>query len=235
MIYKQLLAGTDGGDVLDVGCGSGQFTRILADSLGSFRTLTGVDVDEEVLIEARRTFKGAAFAFQKASSMDLPFGDGSFDLAVISKSLHHVEVPEIALGEMYRVLRSGGYLLINEMHRGVLSDEQESYLIYHHLRAEIDDALGISHNHTFKRDDLISLASGLGLKDLQIHEFIPDTGHLTAEEYFLEYSAKLEGWLEELMDHSRKEEFAGRIQQVRRRIRQFGIARPPQMVFFGMK
>ena len=57
MIFKQLLAGIDGGDVLDVGCGSGQFTAVLVSSLATFRSITGVDLDEVVLEEAREALK----------------------------------------------------------------------------------------------------------------------------------------------------------------------------------
>ena len=58
MIFKQLLEGIDGGVILDVGCGSGQFTEILVESLASYTSITGIDVAEEVLKEARRKFPG---------------------------------------------------------------------------------------------------------------------------------------------------------------------------------
>lgn len=235
MIFKQLLEGIDGGVILDVGCGSGQFTEILVESLASYTSITGIDVAEEVLKEARRKFPGREFSFINASSMKLPFSEASFDMAAISKALHHVEDPRKTLGEMHRVVKPGGYLLINEMNRDVLSDEQESHLIYHHLRSEIDDALGVNHNHTFTRDDLVRIASGLGLKDMQTWEFIPDTGTQTLEERLHECTVKMEGWMEELAEHPRKDEFAARIKEVQKRIRRFGIARPPQMVFFGKK
>ena len=193
MIFKQLLEGTDGGDILEVGCGTGQFTEILVDSLASFQSITGVDIVEDVLKKARDKFPGPEFTFRNASSVKLPFDEASFDMAVISKTLHHVEDPEKALVEMCRVLKPGGHLLINEMHRDVLSDQQESHLIYHHLWSEIDDALGISHNHTFKRDDLIRLIAGLGLKGLQTWEFIPDTGSQTREEHELSAGTDADG------------------------------------------
>ena len=235
MIFKKLLSEIDGGMILDVGCGSGQFTGILVKYLASYETITGVDVDEKTLREAGKNFPGKEFIFHTASAQDLPFDEGSFDTAVISRALHHMENPVRTLEEMHRVLRPGGYLLINEMTREVSTDAQESHLLYHHLRSEIDNALGISHNHTFKKDDLIRLGSGLRLNDMQIHEFIPETEHVGMEENILEFSGKLDAWMEELEGQPRRNEFVRRIEQVRKRIKSHGISRPPQLVIFGRR
>jgi ubiquinone/menaquinone biosynthesis C-methylase UbiE len=110
MIFGELLSEINGGKVLDVGCGSGQFIEILIQSLGSFESVTGVDVDESVLREAGIKYQQDAFRFMKASSQSLPFEEGSFDLVTISKALHHVENDRQTLGEMKRVLKQGGYL-----------------------------------------------------------------------------------------------------------------------------
>ena len=127
MFYKQLLGNIDGGDVLDVGCGSGQFTSILVNSLASFNSITGIDVDEEVLKNARESFPGKDIVFQTASSHNLPFNDNSFDMAVISKALHHLENPERGLNEMYRVLKPGGlFLLIVDIHAKPTTTEPQT-------------------------------------------------------------------------------------------------------------
>ncbi len=164
MIFKELLSGINGGKVMDVGCGSGQFIEILIQSLGSFDSVTGVDVDESVLQEAGKMFQGEAFRFIKASSLSLPFEDGSFDFVCISKALHHVENDRQTLDEMKRVLKQGGFFLINEMIRDGLSASQQSHLLYHHLRSEIDQLLGISHNKTYSRSDLLDLIYYVGLR-----------------------------------------------------------------------
>jgi 2-polyprenyl-3-methyl-5-hydroxy-6-metoxy-1,4-benzoquinol methylase len=49
MIFQKVLSGICGGKVLDVGCGSGQFIGVLMGSLGSFESVTGIDVDASVL------------------------------------------------------------------------------------------------------------------------------------------------------------------------------------------
>jgi len=233
MIFKQLLGGMNVGHLLDVGCGSGQFTAVLIDSLASYNSITGIDVDADALDQARTAFPELSFV--QGNSLNLPFKAVKFDMVVISKALHHVADPVMTLQEMLRVLKPGGWLLVNEMHRDVLSGEQESHMIYHHLRSEIDNALEISHQHTFLRNDLLKFVDELGLNELQIHEFIPDMREAGDEEKYNEFSGKMEGWLQWLDGHPRQDEFTGRIEKVRKHIRQFGIARPPQMVFLGKK
>ena len=235
MIFDTLLSAINGGKVLDVGCGTGQFTATLVNSLLSFESITGADVDEDALSKARENFPGRKFTFQTANSQALPFDADFFDMTTISKALHHLEDPSKALWEMYRVLRPGGYLLINEMHREVSSKQQELHLLYHHLRSEIDNALGISHNHTFRKHELLRLISGLRLQNMQVHEFIPETGPPKSQDIILEYSGKMDAWMKELEGHPQRREFTGRIEQVRQRIKQFGISRPPQLVIFGRK
>ena len=148
MMFQELLSGIHGGKVLDIGCGSGQFIETLVQSLGSYESFTGIDVDEAALQEAGDKFPGDSFRFIKASSLALPFEADFFDLVSISKALHHVEDDRQTLAEMKRVLKPGGYFLVNEMIRDELSGPQESYLLYHHLRAEIDQLIGVSHHET---------------------------------------------------------------------------------------
>jgi SAM-dependent methyltransferase len=235
MVFERLLGSIEGGDVLDVGCGEGQFTEILIKSLKSFKTLTGVDVDRDPLEGARKSFPGPEFRFLEIPSNRLPFDAESFDLVAISKALHHIENPRLTLEEMHRVLKAGGCFLINEMHRDGLSHSQESHVLYHHLRSDIDNILGISHNHTLHRMDLISLAEGLGLKDRVIAEFIPDDGNARDPEKIEEFGRKLDYWLPFIEGHPARDEIAGRIHSLKERFREHGVSRPPQLLILGKK
>jgi SAM-dependent methyltransferase len=235
MLFEELLVKIHGGSVLDIGCGSGQFIGMLMQSLGSFDSITGVDVDEEVLQEARSTFSADTFNFIKASSQSLPFEDASFDFVSISKALHHVEDDRRTLAEMKRVLRPGGYLLISEMIRDGLSETQESHLLYHHLRSEIDQLLGISHHKTYMRSDLLDLIDSIGLDDLLVKDYTPpgpepkDPGNID------DYIGKMEGWLEDLEGHPERENYRNRMAVLSEHIREQGISRPTQILALGKK
>jgi SAM-dependent methyltransferase len=113
------LAGTpEGGDVLDVPCGFGRHSVPLGQS--GYRVV-GADRSQALLDEARRRAGGARWPkLVRADYRELPFADGSFDTALnLFSSLGYLgdEEDERALGEIGRVLRPGGRLVVETMHR----------------------------------------------------------------------------------------------------------------------
>lgn len=121
-----LAAGVRPGDrVVDVGCGSGYFARLLATKVGTTGTVVGVDAAPEMVEYAARRTRGRANCdFKTGSAESLPLADGSVDIVVSSLVLHHLphEVQAAAAGEMRRVLRPGGTVLIADME--VATDSQ---------------------------------------------------------------------------------------------------------------
>lgn len=110
------------GALLDVGCGFGRHAIPLA--AAGFR-VTGVDRSATLLDEARRR-AGASDdgpAFVNADYRELPFADASFDAAInLYSSLGYLgdEEDTQVLAEVARVLRPGGRLVIETMHRDLL-------------------------------------------------------------------------------------------------------------------
>jgi ubiquinone/menaquinone biosynthesis C-methylase UbiE len=95
---------------LDVGCGTGALTRVLAE-MPSVRELIGIDPSPVFVEKARELGKAHShLSFQTGDGRALPFVDGSFDLVVFHTTLCHVPEPEQALHEAHRVLRAGGWL-----------------------------------------------------------------------------------------------------------------------------
>jgi SAM-dependent methyltransferase len=116
------LAGSPAGnDVLDVPCGFGRHSIPLA--RGGYRVV-GVDRSQALLDEAARRSEGAARpTFKRADYRELPFPDESFDVAVnLFTSLGYLgdEEDTKVLGEIRRVLRPDGALVIETMHRDAL-------------------------------------------------------------------------------------------------------------------
>jgi ubiquinone/menaquinone biosynthesis C-methylase UbiE len=97
---------------LDVGCGTGAVSRILAE-LPGVREVVGID-PSPVFVEKARELGTAPsrLSFQTADGRALPFPDASFDLVVFHTTLCHVPDPERALHEAHRVLRAGGWLAV---------------------------------------------------------------------------------------------------------------------------
>jgi SAM-dependent methyltransferase len=102
-----------GARALDAGCGTGFQARVL-DELG-WRA-HGLDLSGGLLAVARDRLPGAAFA--QGALEALPYADASFEAVVCCGStLSFVDAPARALGEMARVLRPGGRLLLECEHR----------------------------------------------------------------------------------------------------------------------
>jgi SAM-dependent methyltransferase len=110
-----------GGDVLDVPCGFGRHAIPLADA--GYRVV-GVDRSQALLNEARRRAGNSRRPkLSRADYRDLPFPDASFDAAVnLFTSLGYLgdEEDTKALAEIGRVLRPGGRLVIEILHRDLL-------------------------------------------------------------------------------------------------------------------
>jgi SAM-dependent methyltransferase len=119
----RLAGAPEGGDVLDVPCGFGRHAVPLG--AAGYRAV-GADRSQALLEEARRRTAGARWPkLVRADYRDLPFADGSFDAALnLFTSLGYLgdEQDERALAEIGRVLRPGGGLVIETMHRDLLLD-----------------------------------------------------------------------------------------------------------------
>lgn len=105
-----------GDAVLDVGCGTGNYTIELA-KLGA--DAIGIDSSEEMVGWARRKAEGERrkVFFQVADALKLSFPDDSFDLIVSNGLLCFLKEPEKALMEMHRVLKPGGRLVVGVLNR----------------------------------------------------------------------------------------------------------------------
>ncbi len=91
--------------MLDVGCGSGRWTRYLADRVGH---VDAIDPSDAILSAALTHADLHKVRWSRAFAEDLPFPADSFDLVLCIGVLHHVQDPQAALRESLRVLRKGG-------------------------------------------------------------------------------------------------------------------------------
>jgi ubiquinone/menaquinone biosynthesis C-methylase UbiE len=118
--YQALVAAAGvrpGQRVLDVGCGTGYWARLLAEAVGPDGLVVGIDPSPEmVAYAARKAPPGGTCRFQVGTAEALDFPSDHFDVVVNSLMMHHLpedlRVP--ALREMRRVLRPDGTLLVAE-------------------------------------------------------------------------------------------------------------------------
>lgn len=95
------LSGAD--RVLDIGCGDGQISRLLA---ANGATVVGVDPTWNQISVAARRAGGPAYL--RAGAARLPFPDASFDAAVACLVFEHIDELDEAIAEVARVVRPGG-------------------------------------------------------------------------------------------------------------------------------
>jgi ubiquinone/menaquinone biosynthesis C-methylase UbiE len=96
--------------VLDIGCGTGVLTRVIA-RLPDVTRVVGVDPAPSLLARARELARELPNVdFQEADGRALPFAPDTFHVAVLDSTLSHVPGPERALTEAFRVVKPGGWL-----------------------------------------------------------------------------------------------------------------------------
>lgn len=104
--------------VLDVGCGRGHWTRVLARVLPEHTTFTGVDAEPSWIDRAAEEMATLAphrqATFQVGAAESLAFPDASFDLVTCQTLLMHVRDPGTVLREMVRVTAPEGLVLVAE-------------------------------------------------------------------------------------------------------------------------
>ena len=98
-----------GEHALDIGCGPGFVTEELARAVGPEGTVHAMDNSESSVAMARqRCAEFSNVQFELAGATQLPYPDGSFDLAVSTQVYEFVPDVRKALSELHRVLRPGG-------------------------------------------------------------------------------------------------------------------------------
>ncbi len=108
-IFLDWLAPSPGLRWIDIGCGNGAFTALLAERCAP-AAITGIDPSEAQLAFAcTRPGTGGA-EFRQGNAMALPFADNSFDAASMALVIFFVPEPAKGIAEMARVVRPGGTL-----------------------------------------------------------------------------------------------------------------------------
>ena len=152
-IIFDLLKPEPGQRVLDFGCGTGHYSIELA---AKGLRVTGLDISEEMLAYAREKAGRLDLdvKFLVGDATDLPFEDGTFDLAVSVTALEFFPDPTKALREAFRAIKPGGRMVV-----GVIAGKSawsEKYL----RSAEGDPDSIFRHANFYTAEELLALLPG---------------------------------------------------------------------------
>ncbi len=134
------------GDVLEVGCGEGYGTALLATVADS---ITGIDYDQGTVEHASRRYPQVRFRLGNLAA--LPIADSAVDVLVTLQVIEHVWDHAQFVGECRRVLRPNGSLLVTTPNRLTFSPGLET-------------PLNPFHTREFTSDDLVDLLYRGGMR-----------------------------------------------------------------------
>ncbi len=145
--------------VLDVGCGTGQFIVRIARYVAH---ATGIDLTPAMLDQARaHQLKEGVHnvSWRRADSSALPVDDGSFSLVTSRSMLHHAADPYATVAEMKRACRPGGRVAVSDLTPE--ADKSPAFDAFELLRDP-------SHARTLTANELREIGQRLGMKELDL-------------------------------------------------------------------
>jgi len=158
-IAHLLLALSPGEAVLDVACGTGNFTRGFARTVGPQGLAVGIDVSETMLARAvagtAAAGLGGAAGYVRGDAQELPFVERAFDGVCCFAALHLFAQPERALDRMTAMLAPGGRIAIFTSARGRTAP----------LRTWESVAGGRSGMRLFEQDEVVEALRRRGFED----------------------------------------------------------------------
>jgi ubiquinone/menaquinone biosynthesis C-methylase UbiE len=146
--------------LLDVACGTGNFSRDFALTVGPAGLVVGIDVSETMLSRAVADTAHAGLeqvAYVRGDAQELPFVDRSFDAVCCFAALHLFSDPQRALDRMAAVLTQGGRIALFTSVRGRSAP----------LRTAESIASARSGAHMFERRELIDALRDRGFAEIR--------------------------------------------------------------------
>ncbi len=212
---------------VDIGCGSGFFTRLIAKGLQGQGRVIGVDIDEKLLRSARELAEKEGLTplieFKSASAYRLPFPEDFADAVACHTLLYVLGNPLKALREMVRVTKPNGRVVAVEPdYRGCVIynpfDERYDELAYKFNAALIKAFKEIYGADLCIGSKLPSIFIKAQLKQIEAYGYLLPTSPLTWENKYP---------IEELVDYYKKSlpELTSWSEEEKKAMEDYGISR----------
>jgi methionine biosynthesis protein MetW len=161
------------GKILDIGCGDGFISSVIAKETGA--EVHGLDISRDAVSKARE--RGIDARVVNLDKDALPFGERSFDAVFCGDVIEHVHDTEILLENIYGILKAGGYLILSIPN--IASWYNRGFLLIGMMPTWVESSLrtytgnrfiktGSGHIHAFTKRSLMEM---LELKGFQVESF----------------------------------------------------------------
>jgi len=118
--YVYSMPFVEGKDVLDIACGEGYGSALLARKAA---TVVGIDIDDESISNAQESYSAqSSLRFSIGSLLSIPVPDSSIDVITCFESIEHVTDHDQVMNEFKRILKPDGMLLLSTPNKFVYSD-----------------------------------------------------------------------------------------------------------------
>lgn len=169
------LAIAPGESAVDIGSGTGSEALVFADRVGPTGDAVGVEPDPNLLAASERSAaqQNSTARFVTGDAYGLPFGAGTFDAALCERVFQHLTAPARAAGEIARVLKPGGRVV-------VMDSDWGTALVHPGDRGvvrEVIETLISNTTNPFSGRRLPGLLTGAGLvvDDIGSHALVQDS------------------------------------------------------------
>lgn len=161
--------------ILDLGCGTGVVTRLLAEAAHPDSAVHGADVSGELLAEAGRLSANPSIRWDHLSIGKLPYDCGSFDVVAMHTLLSHVARPDSILAECRRILKAGGALIVFDADHAGTTYVQPDFALTRRMDHLLSSAIA-THPDICRKMPRLLKAAGFQLTG-HSEEIIAECGH----------------------------------------------------------
>ncbi|MBN1194567.1 MAG: class I SAM-dependent methyltransferase [Methanomicrobiaceae archaeon] len=174
-----------GGDLLDLGCGTGLFMRRY---LGTGGTASGLDISRGMIIRAQSRCPGSMVTVGDAEK--LPFRDETFDAITSVLAFSYLRDPESMLRESFRVLRPGGTIAIITLGKNVMTALVP--VIYRVGEVLKIRRVGMAYfgEHYYDEEEISELFHRIGYVDVQVQR--RSVAHVNTGDLVFDLTKKVE-------------------------------------------
>ncbi len=113
-----------GDTLLDLGCGPGFWSEMLAEKVGPNGRVVGVDFSADYVHRATRNLKNSRYkeiiTYKEGCFLDIPCDDNTFDAIFFGNTFMYIDSPEAVIEEQKRVLKKGGRIIAKDFDGSVL-------------------------------------------------------------------------------------------------------------------